>query len=332
VGPGDLEKLLARLPEETAPRLLSSIRTGEDAGVYLLSEGLALVQTVDLFPPIVDEPYAFGQIAAANALSDVYAMGGKPLTALNILGYPCGLDLEVLEKILRGGQDKVHEAGAVIAGGHTLEDDELKYGLAVTGVVDPGKMTTIGGARDGDVLLLTKPIGTGILATALKAGLIAEGEMADAIESMRALNREAAEVLAGFRLHACTDVTGFGLAGHLYEMARASGASAEIWASQVPLFERTLEMVSMGMVPEGQSRNRANVKDLELSRWEGDEKVIDCLFDPQTSGGLLAAVDPADSDIALGELRAGPCPRASAVGVVLQQSPRRLSVRRGGSA
>ncbi len=318
MGPGDLEKILSALPEESAPELLSSLRTGEDAGVYQISEGLAIVQTVDFFPPIVDDPYTFGQIAAANALSDVYAMGGRPITALNIVAFPCGMDLEVLEKILLGGYDKMHEADAVIVGGHTIDDDELKYGLAITGLVDPAKMTTITGAHPGDLLLLTKPIGTGILATALKAGLLTEEEMEEAVASMCTLNREAAEVLGRYRVNACTDVTGFGLVGHLYEMATAGGISAELWAGDVPLFERTLEMVSMGMVPEGKKRNFEYAKEVELLTQEDDDLILECLYDPQTSGGLLASVEPSDADSALEELRQGPCPRAAAVGTVLE--------------
>lgn len=316
MGPGDLEQILSALPEESAPELLTSLRTGEDAGVYRISQRLAIVQTVDFFPPIVDDPYTFGQITAANALSDVYAMGGRPITALNIVAFPCGIDLQVLEKILLGGHDKIHEAGAVIVGGHTIDDDELKYGLAVTGLVDPAKMTTIAGARPGDVLVLTKPIGTGILATALKAGLLTEEEMGEAVASMRALNREAADILNRYRVHACTDVTGFGLVGHLYEMVKAGGVSAELWAGEVPLFERTLEMVSMGMVPEGKKRNFEYAKNVDLRTKEEDDLMLECLYDPQTSGGLLASVESSDADSALEELRGAPCPRATAVGTV----------------
>jgi selenide, water dikinase len=319
VGPGDLEKILSGLPEETAPELLSSLRSGEDAGVYLISEGLAIVQTVDFFPPIVDDPYTFGQITAANALSDVYAMGARPVTALNIAAFPCGMDLGVLEQILLGGQDKIHQAGAVIVGGHTIDDDELKYGLAVTGLVDPAKMTTISGARPGDVLLLTKPLGTGILATALKGGILDEDEIREAVESMCTLNRDAADVLSRYQVNACTDVTGFGLAGHLYEMAGAGGVPVELWAHDVPLFERTLEMASMGIVPEATKHNIEHVGSIELPGGEDDELLTDCLYDPQTSGGLLASVDASDAGPALEELRNGPSPRAAMVGKVLEK-------------
>ncbi|MHB8894744.1 MAG: selenide, water dikinase SelD, partial [Candidatus Geothermincolia bacterium] len=246
MGPGDLERLLSRLPAETEPRLLSSIHSGEDAGVYLLRDDLAIVLTVDFFPPIVDDPYVFGQIAAANALSDIYAMNAKPVAAMNLAAFPCDVGEEVMESILLGGYDKVHEAGALIAGGHTIEDDELKYGLSVMGTVHPDEMTTLCGAMPGDVLVLTKAIGTGILATALKAGIVSLS-MDEAIASMCALNGEAAGIIAAHGVTAMTDVTGFGLAGHAFELVRASGAGADIWASEVPLFQRSLEMAGMGM-------------------------------------------------------------------------------------
>lgn len=309
---------MSRLPEETAPELLSSVRGGEDAGVYLIQEGLAIVQSVDFFPPIVDDPYTFGQIAGANALSDIYAMGGRPLTALNIVAYPCGMEVEVLEQILLGGQGKVHEAGATLVGGHTIEDDELKYGLAVTGIVNPSLMTTIAGARPGDALVLTKPLGTGTLATALKAGIITEADMSEAIESMCTLNEKSAGLLSRYDVSACTDVTGFGFLGHLQEMLAADRLSAEIWVRDVPLFERTLEMASLGMLPEGQSRNRKYFTSVVRLTGEEDELAVEILYDPQTSGGLLAAVSKSDVDALTEELRDGPSPRAAVVGTVFE--------------
>lgn len=328
VGPGDLQDILSRLPEESRPELLSSARNGEDAGVYLLSDGLAMVQTVDFFGPMVDDPYSFGQIAAANALSDIYAMGGKPLTSLNVVAYPCELELDIIESMLLGGFDKVHEAGAVVVGGHTVHDEELKYGMAVTGVVDPERMTTIDGARPGDLLLLTKPIGTGILATALKADFITEKEIGEAIESMCTLNAGAAGVLSRYDVSACTDVTGFGLAGHLFEMLRAGNVSADVWADEVPLLERALEMSSMGMVPEGQYRNRRYVSGAELPmQGDDDDLLVACIFDPQTSGGLLAAVEAGVADSAIEELRTGGAPRAAVIGKVTPQSEKLLRIR-----
>lgn len=330
MGPGDLQRIISRLPEDTSPELLSSIHNGEDAGVFLLQEGLALVQTVDFFPPIVDDPYTFGQIAAANAMSDIYAMGAKPLTALNIVAFPCAIGTDVLENILLGGHSKVREAGAFMVGGHTIEDEEPKYGLAVTGVVNPSEMKTISGARRGDFLVLTKAIGTGVLTTALKGGLVTGEQISEAVQSMCLLNREAAEVFARHAVSACTDVTGFGLIGHLYEMARASSAGAEVWAAEVPLFQKTLEMASMGMIPEGESRNREYVRDSEAVADGIDEILIGCLYDPQTSGGLLAAVPPDALDPVLKELKSGPCPRASAVGVVTGEAPGTIRIKSKG--
>lgn len=325
MGPGDLEQILAGLPEEGDPKLISSIHTGEDAGVYMLSDDLALVQTVDFFPPIVDDPYAFGEIAAANALSDLYAMGARPLTAMNIVAFPCKLDLEILKDILSGGHEKIRQAGAVIVGGHTIEDDEPKYGLAVTGLVRPSQLTTISGAEPGDRLLLTKPLGTGILTTALKGGFIDEEGISEAVLSMRTLNREPADIFARLGINACTDVSGFGLVGHLHEMALASGVAAEIWVNRVPLFERTVEMAGMGMVT---GAPRDFVKVVEPEEETTDEVLMDCLFDPQTSGGLLASVRPDRADAVLEELTRGPCPKAVPVGVLTEGPPGRITVRR----
>jgi len=294
--------------------------------VFMLDKDLALVQTVDFFTPIVDDPYLFGQIAAANALSDLYAMGARPLTAMNIVAFPCSLGFEVLEKILLGGYQKIHEAGAVILGGHTIEDEEPKYGLAVTGLVKPSEMTTIAGATPGDYLVLTKPVGTGILATSLKGEFITEDEMGDAIESMCALNREAARVFSEHGINACTDITGFALVGHLYEMIRASGAAAEIWAAEVPLLEHALRMANMGMVPQGQKRIEDYVPKAQVQAGDIDAAVMDCLYDPQTSGGLLASVPAVIVDDLVRDLRGGPCPRAAVIGTITEDEPGKLRI------
>jgi selenide,water dikinase len=315
LGPGDLERILANLPAEDAPELLSSLHSGEDAGVYLLREDLAVVMTVDFFPPIVDDPYLFGQIAAANALSDIYAMNARPLTAMNLLAFPCDMPAGVMEAVLTGGYDKVHEAGALIVGGHTIEDDEPKYGLSVMGTVRPDEITTLQGALPGDILILTKAIGTGILTTALKAGLNIPS-MDEAISSMCALNGNAARVLASRGVHAMTDVTGFGLVGHLFEMARASGLGADLWSDEVPLFPDTLALVAQGMAARSSAEEFFLLHRAEVAGDQIDEMVVQCMFDPQTSGGLLAAV-PADiAEDVLSELRAGCAPPARAVGVM----------------
>jgi selenide,water dikinase len=326
VGPCDLESILAKIPEETSSDLLTSIHAGEDAGVFMLDEDLALVQTVDFFTPIVDDPLRFGQIAAANALSDLYAMGARPLTAMNIVAFPPSLGLDVLERILLGGQQKVHEAGAVILGGHTIEDEEPKYGLAVTGLVKPSDMTRITGATPGDYLVLTKPVGTGILATALKGEFLTEDEMSEAIESMCALNGEAAQVFSRHGVNSCTDVTGFALVGHLFEMIRASGVGAELWASDVPLFENALRMADMGMVPEGQSLIEDYVPKEQVRVGEIDETLMICLYDPQTSGGLLGSVPEGKVDDVMRDLKDGPYPRAAVIGTITEEEPGSLRI------
>jgi selenide, water dikinase len=290
MGPGDLSKALAPLPRATDPRILVGRETFDDAGVFLLSDDLALVQTVDFFAPIVDDPYEFGQIAAANALSDVYAMGGTPLTALSIVGFPTErLPLEVLTTILRGGQDKVHEAGAAIIGGHTIIDEELKYGLAVTGRVSPARMLTNDAAKPGDALVLTKALGTGILTTAVKSGLLAPNDIAPAIASMRALNRAAAEAATAAGVRCATDVTGFGLLGHASHIARASRVSLAVRLSQLPVLPRARDALASGTRTGGAERNAAWLD--ALVGWGGASDADRALLvDPQTSGGLLLAV------------------------------------------
>jgi selenide,water dikinase len=236
MGPGDLSEALAPLPRPHHPQLLVGRETFDDAGVYVLSDEVALVQTVDFFSPIVDDPYSFGQIAAANALSDVYAMGGEPLTAMNIVGFPASkLPLSVLTEILRGGQDKVHEAGAALVGGHTVLDDEIKYGLSVTGRAHPARLLTNAAAAAGDRLVLTKPLGTGILATALKRGQLTAAASQEIVRTMAALNRDASRVALELGVRCATDVTGFGLLGHASHIARASGVTLQIRAADAPV-------------------------------------------------------------------------------------------------
>ena len=326
MGPGDLERMLSRLPEEKAPELLSSLHTGEDAGVYLFADDLALVQTIDFFPPIVDDPYTFGQIAAANALSDIYAMNARPLTAMNVAAFPCDMDPVIPQEILLGGYDKVHEAGALVVGGHTIEDDEPKYGLSVLGSVKVSEMTTLRGAAPGDVLILTKAIGTGIMTTAAKAKLVSLA-MDEVIASMCELNSGASAVISARGVHAMTDVTGFGLAGHLYEMARASGVAAELWAKEVPLFSEALVMVAQGMAARSSAGECIADRKVEVDTGGVDELLVQCMFDPQTSGGLLAAVPPEKADEILEALRSGPAPRASIVGTVTEADVPKVTIK-----
>jgi selenide, water dikinase len=274
--------------------VLVGTETSDDAGVYRLNETTALVQTVDFFTPVVDDPYTFGQIAAANSLSDVYAMGGTPITALNIVGFPFGtLPETVLAKILQGGQAKAAEAGAVILGGHTIQDKEPKYGLAVTGLVAPNEIYTNAQARVGDYLILTKPIGTGVITTAHKAGLASPPSMAEAITSMTTLNRAAAQAMQAVGCHSCTDITGFGLIGHTYEMAEGSKVCVELYADAVPLFTGAKEYAAMGLIPAGAYANREAMATHVRKDDQIPEVVQDLFYDPQTSGGLLIAVPEA---------------------------------------
>lgn len=290
MGPGDLSAALAPLPRETDPRLLVGRETFDDAGVFRLSDDLALVQTVDFFAPIVDDPYRFGRVAAANALSDVYAMGGEPLTAMNIVGFPQNtLPLSVLTEILRGGQDAVHEAGARIVGGHTVIDEELKYGLAVTGRVHPDRILSNANAKPGDVLLLTKRIGTGILATAGKMAALAPEHAEALYESMRTLNAAASRAAVELGARCATDVTGFGLLGHAMHIARASNVRVVFDVASVPLLPGTRDALAAGYLPGGAQRN-ADWVSPEVDWNDVGDDLRSLLTDPQTSGGLLVAL------------------------------------------
>ena len=293
MGPGDLDRILADLAPPTDPRLLAGIGGGEDAGVYRLNDETALIQTVDFFTPIVDDPYLFGRIAAANSLSDVYAMGGTPLLAMNLVAFPVKkLDCAILKEILRGGLDALKEADTLLVGGHSIEDEEIKYGLAVTGTVHPNRVLLNSGARPGDLLLLTKPIGTGILATAIKGGLARAGIEKMIGTVMATLNREAARIMITSGAHACTDITGFGLLGHLYEMAAASKVTIQLDSKAVPLLPQTLDFAEMGIIPEGAHHNRNYYRPFIESRLPPDSPLEMILHDPQTSGGLLISASP----------------------------------------
>ncbi len=315
VGAGTLAKLLEDIRVHTDPNLLVGFDKSDDASVYKVSEELALVQTVDFFPPIDDDPYIFGQIAATNALSDVYAMGGVPKLALNIMAVPENLTKEAVHAILRGGYDKVYEAGAIITGGHSIFDDEPKYGLAVTGFVHPEKLLTNSGAKVGDILFLTKPLGIGILTAAQKAELLTDETSAFAKKLMTTLNKSARDVMVKYRVHACTDVTGFGLMGHGLEMAQGSDTELEIDIKAIDLIPESLEFASMGILPAGMYRNR-NFAEESVDGGEIPLAVQDMLYDPQTSGGLLIAVHPDDADAMEAELKDA-VPSAQRIGRVM---------------
>ncbi len=314
VGAGVLAKLLDDMKVIKDPDLLVGFDRSDDASVYKVSDDLALVQTVDFFPPIHDDPYIFGQIAATNALSDVYAMGGEPKLALNIMAVPKDMPSETVHLILKGGYDKAYEAGTIISGGHSILDDEPKYGLAVTGFVHPDKVLTNSGAKPGDVLILTKPLGTGIITTAAKVDMVDDKVKEYAVELMTTLNKYARDIMVRFDVHACTDVTGFSLMGHGLEMAEGSDAELHLDVNNIHLIPEAVEMAQMGVLPEGMYRNRSfaegavDPKDTPLP-------VQDVLYDPQTSGGLLIAVSPGSADRLFNELK-GKVPSAQRIGTV----------------
>jgi selenide,water dikinase len=318
--------VLRQLPSQEDPHLLVGLSTGDDAAVYRLREDLALVQTVDFFPPIVDDPYAYGAIAAANALSDVYAMGGRPILALNIVGFPVELPVELLGQVLRGGAEKAREAGVLIVGGHTIDDKEPKYGLAVTGVIKPGHQVTNVGAKVGDLLILTKPLGTGVIATAAKNEAAEPGVLEEAIRVMSTLNKKASEVMVSVGVHACTDITGFGLVGHLLGMTTGPKVGARLYLSQVPFIQGAWQAVEAGFVPGGTSRNM-EAADGRV-RWHAAvsaaARVLLC--DAQTSGGLLMAVSPRKSKRLVKELKEAGVPVAAVIGEVTPDSQGTIEV------
>jgi selenide,water dikinase len=300
----------------------------EDAGVYKLTDDLAIVQTVDFFTPIVDDPYDFGRIAVANALSDVYAMGGQPLTALNVVCFPKDtMDFSVLRDVLKGGLDAMHEAGVILLGGHTVDDPELKYGLSVTGTIHPDKVVHNNGAKPGDVLILTKPLGTGIISTAIKRGAASKEAIARVIRSMTTLNRAASEVMQAVGVNACKDITGFGLLGHACEMIENMEVGMEIESTSVPLFPEASEYYAAGMVPGGLGRNR----DFRQYMVDMDKSVPqylqDILFDPQTSGGLLIAVPKAKAIKLLKKLHTAGVNDAAIIGKVTTENKGRIRVK-----
>lgn len=281
---------------EVARNLLVGLGAPDDAAVYRVAEDRALIQTIDFFPPVVDDAYAFGAIAAANAMSDIYAMGGEVLFGLNIAAWRDDLPLELLSEIFRGGAEKMREGGGLIAGGHTINDKEPKYGIAVTGMVNPRDIFTKGGAQVGDTLILTKPLGTGILTTAGKRGIVAEPVLERAIEWMMRLNRAAAQAARKIGIHAATDITGFALLGHAYEMASASNAQFVLERQNIPIMEGAFEMARQGSVPGGTTNNRDYLRDKVLLPQDLSDEWDAVLFDPQTSGGLLIAVAPGKTD------------------------------------
>jgi selenide,water dikinase len=291
LSPEILDKVLAKLPKQEDPNVLVGFDHADDAGVYRIAPDLALVQTVDFFTPMVDDPYTFGQIAATNALSDVYAMGGRPITALAHVCFPANGELEILERVLAGGLSKMMEAGCAVVGGHSVRDEEMKFGYSVTGLIDPKKVFANDGARAGDRLIFTKALGTGVICTAIKKGQARQSWIDAAISSMTTLNKKAAEVIAKFPVHTMTDVTGFGLVAHAREMALASKVSMKLFASRIPLLEGALECVRAGHIPGGLVSNREFAECVVGYEDGVSDEVKALLFDPQTAGGLLISIE-----------------------------------------
>jgi len=303
----------------TDPNVLVGLSRADDAGVYKVSEDLALIQTVDFFTPVVDDPYWFGQIAAANALSDVYAMGGEPKTTMNLVGFPLKtMDLSVLRQVIQGGIDKVREAGVVLLGGHSVEDDELKYGLSVTGFIHPQRILTKQGLKAGDRLILTKPLGTGIVNTAIKGNLASEEITQKVTKIMAMLNRTAAIVMRQYPVHGCTDITGFGLIGHLAEMIQGTRLGVRLTAQQLPVIDTALDFASMGFVPGGAHKNRSFRESMVDMNAAVDPAMQDILYDPQTSGGLCIAVDPLSADALVTHLKGEGVEHAAVIGEVVE--------------
>ena len=318
VGAGTLAGLLKDFKTRTDPRLIVGFDKSDDASVYVINDETALIQTVDFFPPIVDDPYLFGQIAATNAISDIYAMGGEPHLALNVLCVTEGMEEEWVREILRGGYDKAYEAGVIISGGHTIHGSEPLYGLAVSGFAKPEKILKNDAARPGDVLILTKPLGIGILTTAAKAGMADQTLMDRACRQMATLNRDACRIMREYPVHSCTDVTGFGLMGHSTEMAQGSGCTLHLSVGRIPYHPEALELADMGLIPAGAYRNRDFAEPTAAVRGSVSRAMQDILYDPQTSGGLLIAVGEQEGEKLLKQLQSEvPC--AAMIGYVTER-------------
>ena len=311
----------------TDENVIVGLDRADDAGVYRVNDDLALIQTVDFFTPIVDDPYWFGQIAAANALSDVYAMGGTPKTAMNLVGFPLEkMDISILREIIQGGVDKIKEAGVVLLGGHSVDDPELKYGLSITGFIHPDRVLTKQNLKAGDKLILTKPLGTGIVNTAIKGGLASQETIERVTRLMARLNRKPAEIMSRYEVHACTDITGFGLLGHLAEMVTGSGQSIRLLGDAIPMIPEAREYGQMGFVPAGAYRNREFREGMVEFGRSVDRLTQDILFDPQTSGGLLIAVSRDVSESLVRELKSDGVPEAVIIGEVMSAPEEKIFV------
>jgi len=322
MSPSDLEQALVGLPRIEDENLIVGMETLDDAGVYRLTKDIALVQTVDVFTPIVDDPYIYGSIVAANSMSDVYAMGGKPLLAMNIVGFPIGtLDISIMTEILKGGTAKIKEAGVVLVGGHTIDDPELKYGLSVTGIISPDKVITNANAKASDLLILTKPIGMGIIGASIKAEILSQDDeiVQKACEIMQTLNKTASELMQEIGVNSCTDITGFGLLGHGYEMANGSKKALLINTVKVPTIDGVLDLAKSSDLKSGSAINREFLKDSVVFKGDIPAELAEVLFEPQTSGGLLVSVERKKADLLLDKLHNAGVSHASIIGEVLEE-------------
>jgi selenide,water dikinase len=328
INQNDLKKVLAELPEINDPNVLVSSNTCDDAGVYKINDNLALVQSVDIFTPLVDDPYTFGQIAAANSVSDIYAMGGQPQTALSIIGFPIEtLSHKIMSQIMRGGMDKLEEAGVVILGGHSIKDNEIKFGFAISGIIDPSKIITNDGAKPGDILVLTKPLGTGVVSFAHQIGKASASALEAIARSMIELNKEASEILMDMEILTATDITGFGLLGHMSEMVVQSGVTAEIYAGNVPVFDEVLDYLRQGMISGAIERNREFSSRFVSTSENVEEELEMVLYDPQTSGGLLASVNESKVEELISRLKDKGILNTAIIGKITQRSKGKILVK-----
>jgi selenide,water dikinase len=329
INQNDLKKVLASIPPVTDPRVLVSTNTCDDAGVYKINNKFALVQSVDVFTPCVDDPYTFGEIAAANSVSDIYAMGGKPLTALSIIGFPIDtLSHKVMSEIILGGIDKMKEAGVVVLGGHSIKENEIKFGFAVTGVINPSRIITNDKAKPGDVLILTKPIGTGIISFSHQIGKASGGALMAISQSMTELNRVPSEIIAEMGINCATDVTGFGLLGHLSEMVFQSGVTVEVYADRVPIFDEVLDCLKQGIISGAIERNREYASKFVSAAEDVGEEMELVFYDPQTSGGLLVAVEEEKADSLISRLKKKGVRHAAAIGKVTLKSEGKILLKK----
>lgn len=328
IGPADISNFLCGLDLPVSPDLLVGIEEPDDAGVYRLTDEIAIIQTMDFFTPVVDDPFTFGQIAACNALSDVYAMGGKPITAMNIFCFPVNkMPHNIAKEIINGGLDIIKKAGCLLVGGHSVVDDEIKYGLSVTGVIHPDKVLKKKNVKNGDVMILTKPLGTGIISTAIKAGMATVASQEQAINSMRTLNKAGLEIPQKFEVSACTDVTGFSLIGHLRECLRFSGCGASIDTKSIPVFEGVYDYAKIGLQPAGLYKNREFYMEYVEKGEDVDDLMFNIVFDPQTSGGLLIFVNEPDTDNVLKELRDSGLEFANVIGKITNENIGKIKIR-----